>query len=90
MHHPYELIEPKELESSNSLALAQDPTQILASSWKICVNRSSNSKGSRAGIVITSPKGIISEHALCLEFLATNNEAGYKDIMTRLEASKVL
>lgn len=41
-------------------------------------------------MVITSPEGVISEHALCFEFLATNNEAEYEVIIMGLEATKEL
>lgn len=45
-------------------------------------------KGAR--IVITSLEGVISEHALCFEFLVMNNEAEYENLITRLEATKKL
>lgn len=35
------------------------------------------SEGSRVGIVVVSPEGVITEHALHLEFPTINNEAKY-------------
>lgn len=54
------------------------------------MDRSSNSEGSGVEIVITSLEGIISEHALCFEFLAINNKVEYKAIIVGLEAAKEL
>ena len=34
--------------------------------------------GAGAGVVLQSPKGVIFEHYLRLNFFATNNEAEYK------------
>lgn len=87
---PNELIELEEAQPSESLASIQDLSQSLTSTWKIYVDGSSNSKGLKAGIVIATQEGIIFEHALCLEFPATNNEVEYKAIIIRLEVAKEL
>lgn len=56
----------------------------------IYVDGSSISEVSRVGIVIASPEGIIFEHALRLEFPATNNKVKYEAIITRFEVAKGL
>lgn len=40
--------------------------------------------------MIVNPEGIITEHALCLEFLVTNKEVEYKVLIMGLEATKDL
>lgn len=42
------------------------------------------------GIVIVSLDGIITEHALCLKFPATNNEGKYEAMITGLRIAKEL
>ena len=46
--------------------------------WTMYTNRAANRKGSRVGIVIVSPNGIVLEKSLRLSFSTTNNEAKYK------------
>lgn len=65
--------EPIKLEELESLALVKDPAQSLTHTWEIYMDGSSNSKGLGVGIVIVSPKGVIIEHALNLEFPKINN-----------------
>ena len=41
-------------------------------------------------MVLTSPEGEILKYAIRLQFLATNNEAEYEALLTRLSLAKVL
>ena len=50
-------------------------------SWEVYVDGASNHKGSRIGIVLISPKKVIVEKSLRLDFSATNNEAKYKALL---------
>ena len=50
-------------------------------SWEVYVDGASNHKGSRIGIVLISPKKVIVEKSLRLDFLATNNEAEYEALL---------
>ena len=51
------------------------------SSWEVYVDGASNHKGSRIGLVLISPKKVIVEKSLRLDFSATNNEAKYKALL---------
>ena len=44
-------------------------------SWRVYVDDAANHRGSRMGLVLISPKKIIIEKSLRLDFSATNNEA---------------
>ena len=48
------------------------------SPWEVYVDGASNQKGSGVGLVLISPKKIIIEKSLRLDFSATNNEAELK------------
>ncbi|XP_022855981.1 uncharacterized protein LOC111377155 [Olea europaea var. sylvestris] len=59
--------------------------------WEIFVDEASNSSGSRADIIITSPdKTTEIQCALKFEFEATNNEAEYEAIVIAVELAKNL
>ena len=45
------------------------------------VDGASNQKGSRVGLVLISPKKVIIEKSLRLDFSVTNNEARYEALM---------
>ena len=45
--------------------------------WTLHVDGSSNMAGAGAGLILTSPEGVIVEYALRFEFPATNNGAEY-------------
>ena len=50
----------------------------------------SNAKGSGAGAVLISLKGLILEQAVRLSFLASNNEAEYEAFLIELKSAKRL
>ncbi|KAK0573154.1 hypothetical protein LWI29_003713 [Acer saccharum] len=52
--------------------------------WKLHVDGSSNTHGSRAGIVITTPEGDSVECAMRFDFKATNNQAEYEALLASL------
>ena len=52
--------------------------------WKLSVDGATNAQGSEAGLILTSPKGINIEYALRFGFQASNNEAEYEAVITRL------
>ena len=52
--------------------------------WKLSVDGAANSQGSRAGLILTSPKGIDIEYALRFGFQASNNEAEYEAVIAGL------
>lgn len=58
--------------------------------WKLFVDGASNSKCSRAGVVLHTPEGRSACYALRLEFLATNNEAEYEALIAGLKIVKEL
>ena len=51
------------------------------SPWEIYVDGASNQKGSAIGLVLISPKKVIVEKSLSLDFSATNNEAEYEVLL---------
>jgi len=55
--------------------------------WNVFVDRSSNSKGSGAGIIIENNKGIIVEISLGLSFPVTNNTAEYDAFLAGLRTA---
>ncbi|KAK0596905.1 hypothetical protein LWI29_020009 [Acer saccharum] len=52
--------------------------------WKLHVDGSSNTHGSGAGIVITTPEGNAVECAMRFDFKATNNQADYEALLAGL------
>ena len=48
-------------------------SQYRLPTWKVYVNGASNQKGSRIGLVLMSPKKVVIEKFLRLDFSATNN-----------------
>ena len=49
--------------------------------WKVYVDGAANQRGSRVGLVISSPERATIEKSLRLGFLATNNEAKYETLL---------
>ena len=49
--------------------------------WEVYVDGASNRKGSGIGLVLISPKKIIIEKSLRLDFSSTNNEAEYEALL---------
>ena len=49
--------------------------------WEVYVDEASNQKGSGIGLVLISPKKVIVEKSLRLDFLAINNEAEYEVLL---------
>lgn len=62
----------------------------LANLWTIHVDESSNINKSRARLILTSMDSIITKHALCVSFKASNNEAKYKALLVGLKLSQEL
>ncbi|XP_022872734.1 uncharacterized protein LOC111391716 [Olea europaea var. sylvestris] len=63
----------------------------ISNTWNIFVDGASNSSGSGAGVIITSPDKIVDiQCALRFEFEATNNEAEYEAVIIALELARNL
>ncbi|KAK0586173.1 hypothetical protein LWI29_002178 [Acer saccharum] len=58
--------------------------------WQLRVDGSSNTHGSGAGIVLTTPEGDSVECALRFDFKATNNQAEYEALIAGLKISTIL
>lgn len=58
--------------------------------WTLHIDGSSNPEGGGAGLVLTSPDGVIAEYALRFGFPVTNNEAEYEALVTGLKLTKEL
>ena len=52
--------------------------------WRLSVDGVANAQGRDAGLILTSPDGIDLEYALRFGFQASNNEAKYKVVISRL------
>ena len=62
----------------------------LLEGWVLNVDRASNNKGFRIGIILTTPKGSIIEQSFPFGFLATNNEAEYEAVIAGLKITATL
>ena len=49
--------------------------------WEVHVDGASNQKGSGVGLVLMSPKKVVIEKSLRLDFSAINNEAEYEALL---------
>jgi len=58
--------------------------------WTVFVDGSSNSKGSKAGVIIENDEGIMIELYLGLSFTMTNNTAEYESFLAGLRVAKDL
>ncbi|KAK0582675.1 hypothetical protein LWI29_028411 [Acer saccharum] len=58
--------------------------------WQLRVDGSSNTHGSGAGVVLSTPEGDSIECALRFDFKATNNQAEYEALIAGLKISTVL
>ena len=56
-------------------------SQYCLSTWEVYVDEASNQKGSGVGLVLMSPKKVVIEKSLRLDFSATNNEAEYEALL---------
>ena len=52
--------------------------------WRLSVDEAANAQGSGVGLILTSPEGIDIEYMLRFKFRASNNEAEYEAVITRL------
>ncbi|XP_073103343.1 uncharacterized protein [Elaeis guineensis] len=69
---------------------AEEVAPIIDECWELHVDGSSNTSGSRAGLMQTSPKGVVAEYALHFEFFTSNNEAEYEMLVIKLRMAKDL
>ncbi|KAK0597534.1 hypothetical protein LWI29_026267 [Acer saccharum] len=58
--------------------------------WQLRVDGSSNTHGSGAGVVVSTPEGDLVECALHFDFKATNNQAEYEALIAGLKVCTVL
>ena len=56
-------------------------SQYCLPTWEVHVEGASNQKGSGVGLVLMSPKKVVIEKSLRLDFSVTNNEAEYKALL---------
>ena len=56
-------------------------SQYCLPTWEVHVDRTSNQKGSGIGLVLMSPKKVVIEKSLRLDFSAMNNEAEYEVLL---------
>lgn len=73
-----------ELEESD--LAREDPK----SQYVIHVDGSSNTNGSRVGLILTSPKRDIIQYALLFEFSSINDKVEYEALIVSLKISKEL
>ena len=56
-------------------------SQYCIPTWEVHVDGVSNQKGSGVGLVLMSPKKVVIEKSLRLDFSAINNEAEYEALL---------
>ena len=56
-------------------------SQYCLPTWEVYANGASNQKGLEVGLVLMSPKKVVIEKSLRLDFSATNNEAEYEALL---------
>ncbi len=78
---------PDEAEPEPEPAPAE---QTPSSTWTLHVDGSSNSGGSGAGLIFSSPDGEVAEQALRLEFPASNNAEEYEALIVGLKLAREL
>jgi ribonuclease HI len=66
------------------------PMEDKTEEWTVFIDGSSNSKGSRAGIIVKNNKGIIVEISLGLSFPVTNNIVEYEAFLAGLRTAQDL
>ena len=73
----------EELESAENMdeKLVGTISQYGLLAWEVYVDEASNQKGSGIGLVLISPKKVIVEKSLRLDFSAMNNEAEYEALL---------
>ena len=59
-------------------------SQYRLPTWEVYVDGASNQKGSGIGLALMSPKKVVIEKSLRLNFSATNNEAEYEALLVGL------
>jgi len=58
--------------------------------WVLSVDRSSNQQGSGVGVILEGPNRFLIEQALRFAFKASNNQAEYEALITRMLLAKEL
>ena len=80
-----EFTEPpiEELESTENMdeKLVGTISQYGLPAWEVYVDEASNQKGSGIGLVLISPKNVIIEKSLRLDFSATKDKAEYETLL---------
>ena len=73
----------EELKSAENMdeKLVGTISQYGLPAWEVYVDGALNHKDSRIGLVLISPKKVIVEKSLRLDFSATNNEAEYETLL---------
>ena len=71
-------IEELPLDGNMDEKLVGTISQYCLPTWKVHVDGASNQKGSGVGLVLMSPKKVVIEKSLRLDFPAMNNEAEYE------------
>ena len=56
-------------------------SQYCLPTWEVYVDGASNKKGSGVRLVLVSPKKVVVEKSLRLDFSATNNETEYETLL---------
>ncbi|RDX83818.1 rnhA, partial [Mucuna pruriens] len=53
--------------------------------WFLFVDRASNQRGSRVGVILEGPNRVLIKQSLCFEFRASTNQAEYKALLARMK-----
>ena len=74
-------IEELPLDGNMDENLVDTISQYCLPTWEVYVDEASNQKDSEVGLVLMSPKKVVIEKSLRLDFSTTNNEAKYETLL---------
>ena len=74
-------IEELPLDGNMDEKLVDTISQYCLPTWEVYVDEASNQKDSEVGLVLMSPKKVVIEKSLRLDFSTTNNEAKYETLL---------
>jgi hypothetical protein len=70
------------------LELTTPSEELSLEPWILSVDGASNLRGSRAGIVLEGPNGVMIEQSLRFAFRASNNQAEYEALIAGMKLAK--
>ncbi|RDX64165.1 hypothetical protein CR513_57312, partial [Mucuna pruriens] len=70
--------------------IAESIEKEVKGGWFLSVDEASNQTGSRIGVILKGPNGVLIEQSLHFEFKASNNQAEYEALLAGMRLAKEL